>query len=263
MKTTFKAGNDRWIPLKELEPHPQAQRKLDPRHAAAIAESFDPALMGVLTVAETKRGRRWIVDGQHRKVAALQFVDGDGDQCVKCNVIDVDDDAEAARLFLGLNKHKTVLTLDKFMVRVTAKDSTACGIVGVLAKHSLHIDRTRCAGVVQAVDALESVFQRPRGALLLERTVRILNNAWGADPDAYSGQLVRGLGLLLRKFGTAVDDEELIRKLAKSGGPLNLIGRARALRAAMGVSVAQATYECIRNEYNKGRRTEKLEERAA
>lgn len=74
---------------------------------------------------------------------------------------------------------------------------------------------------------------------------------------------MRGLGLLLYKFGTAVDDNDLIRKLAKSGGPLNLIGRARALRAAMGVSVAQATYECIRTEYNKGRRTEKLEERAA
>lgn len=263
MKMTFKAGNERWIPLKELEPHPQAQRKLDPKHAAQIAEAFDPALMGILTVAETKRGRRWIVDGQHRKVAALQFVDGDGSQCVKCNVIEVEDDAEAARLFLGLNKHKTVLTLDKFMVRVTAKDPTACGIVGVLAQHGLHIDRTRGMGVVQAVDALESVFLRQRGALLLERTIRTLNNAWGADPDAYSGQLIRGLSLLLYKFGTAVDDNELIRKLAKSGGPLNLIGRARALRAAMGVTIAQATYECIRNEYNKGRRSEKLEEKAA
>lgn len=263
MKQAFKAGSERWIPLRELEPHPQAQRKLDPKHAEAIASAFDPALMGIITVAETKRGRRWIVDGQHRKVAALQFVNGDGNQTVKCNVIEVEDDAEAARLFLGLNKHKTVLTLDKFMVRVAAKDPVALGIVGTLARYELHIDRTRGVGVVQAVDALESVFSRQRGAMLLERVIRTLHNAWGHDPDAYSGQLVRGLGLLLHKFGTAVDDEELIRKLAKRGGPLSLIGRARDLRNAMGVSIAQAVYEVIRTEYNKGRRTEKLEERAA
>lgn len=262
-KPSFKAGNERWIPLRELEPHPQAQRKLDQAHADRIAAEFDPALLGLITVAETKRGRRWIVDGQHRKVAALAFVNGDGNQTVKCNVIEVEDDAEAARLFLGLNRHKTVLTLDKFMVRVTAKDPVALGIVGILARYELHIDRTRGAGVVQAVDALESVFSRQRGALLLERVIRMLHNAWGVDPDAYHGQIVRGLGLLLHKFGTAVDDEELIRKLAKSGGPLTLIGRSRALRAAMGVSIAQAVYECIRNEYNKGRRTEKLEERTA
>lgn len=262
-KPSFKAGNERWIALRELEPHPQAQRKLDPKHAEAIASAFDPALLGIITVAETKRGRRWIVDGQHRKVAALQFVNGDGTQTVKCNVIEVEDDAEAARLFLGLNKHKSVLTLDKFMVRVTAKDPIALGIVGVLAKYELHIDRTRGRGVVQATDACEAVFKRQRGALLLERTIRVLNSAWGPDPDAYSGQLVRGLGLLLDKFGKAVDDDDLVRKIAKSGGPLNLIGRARALRAAMGVSQMQAVYECLKQEYNKGRRTEKLEERAA
>lgn len=263
MKQAFKAGTERWIPLRELEPHPQAQRKLDPKHVASIAADFDPALMGTITVAETKRGRRWIVDGQHRAKAALEFIGGDGTQQVKCNVIEVDDDAEAARLFLGLNRHKTVLTLDKFMVRVTAKDPVALGIVGILARFELHIDRTRGSGVVQAVDALESVFSRQRGALLLERTIRILHNAWGADPDAYSGQILRGLALLLHKFGTAVEDDELIRKLAKSGGPLTLIGRSRALRTAMGVSVAQATFECIRNEYNKGRRSGGLHEKAA
>lgn len=262
-KPSFKAGNERWIPLRELEPHPLAQRKLDQRHADRIAAEFDPALLGIITVAETKKGRRWIVDGQHRKVAALAFVNGDGSQTIKCNVIEVEDDAEAARLFLGLNCHKTVLTLDKFMVRVTASDPVAVGIVAILKKYGLRIDRTRNRGVVQAVDALESVFERQRGALLLERVVRTLNNVWGDDPDAYSGQLVRGLGLLLHKYGTAVDDEDLTRKLAKSGTPLNMMGRAKNLRAAMGVSIAQATFECIRTEYNKGKRSGGLEEKAA
>jgi len=262
-KPTFKVGNERWIALRDLEPHPQAQRKLDQAHADRIAADFDPALFGTITVAETKKGRLWIVDGQHRRSAALSFLNGDGAQTVKCNVIEVEDDAEAARLFLGLNRHKTVLTLDKFLVRVTAKDVNAIGIVTILKRYGLRVERTRATGVVQAVDALESVFIRQRGALLLERAIRLLNTTWGVDPDAYHGTIIRGLGLLLFKFGTAVDDEELSRKLAKAGGPLHLIGRSRALRAAMGISAAQAVYECIKTEYNKGRRSGGLEEKAA
>jgi hypothetical protein len=55
----------------------------------------------------------------------------------------------------------------------------------------------------------------------------------------------------------------LVRKLAKKSGPLGVIGRARDLKAAIGGSIAQAVAEHIRAEYNKGRRTERLEEKAA
>lgn len=262
-RNALKAGTRQSIPLNDLEPHPTAQRKFDPTHAAQMASEFDPALLGALTVAETKRGKRWIVDGQHRHAAALRWLDGDGDQRVECMVVPVEDDAEAARLFLGLNNHKSVRTLDKFIVRIVAKDATAIGVVAILDRFGLKVDRSRGEGVVQAVDACETLFDRQRGALLLERTVRILHAAWGRDPDAYHGQLLRGVGILLSKHGNAVDEDDLVRKLAKRGGPLGVIGRARELRSAMGVSVAQAVYECIRNEYNKGRRVERLEDRAA
>lgn len=263
MKNALKTGTKQSIALRDLEPHPHAQRKFDPNHAAQMAGAFDPALLGTITVAETKRGKRWVVDGQHRKAAALQWLEGDATQCVECLVIPVEDDAEAARLFLGLNNHKAVRTLDKFLVRVHAKDAIALGVTTVLDRFGLHVDHSRGDGIVQAVDACEGIFGRQRGALLLERTVRVLHSAWGRDPDAYHGQLIRGLGILLGKHGTAVDDDELVRKLAKRGGPLGLVGRAREMRSAMGVSAAQAVYECIRNEYNKGRRTERLEDRAA
>jgi hypothetical protein len=262
-RSALKAGTKQWIALGELVPHPLAQRKFDPAHSAQIAAEFDPALLGTIHVAVTKRGKRWVVDGQHRVAGALQFMDGDASQCVECNVIEVEDDAEAARLFLGLNNHKGVRTLDKFMVRIVARDPVALGVTTILASFGLKVDRARGDGVVQAVDACERLFDRQRGALLLERTVRMLNGAWGRDPDAYSGQLLRGVGILLSKHGSAVDEEDLIRKLAKRGGPLGVIGRARELRSAMGVSAEQAVYECIRNEYNKGRRVERLEDRAA
>jgi uncharacterized protein DUF6551 len=263
MKNALKAGTRQSIPIRELTPHPLAQRKFDPAHAARIEREFDPALFGTPTVAETKKGTKWIVDGQHRVKGALGWLNGDANQCVECLVIPVEDDAEAAWLFLGLNDHKAVTALNKFVVRIVGKDETAIGITAVLERFGLKVDYQRSDGVVQAVEACESLFSRDRGALLLERTIRVLHSTWGAEADAYHGQLIRGLGLLLNKHGTAVDDAELVRKLAKRSGPLGLLGRARDLKSAMGVSVAQAVYECIRNEYNKGRRTERIEDRAA
>lgn len=262
-KNALKAGTKQSIALRDLEPHPLAQRQFDSAWAAVIYKEFDPAALGTLTVAVTKRGKKWVVDGQHRMKAALQWLDGDNAQCVDCMVVPVDNDAEAARLFLLLNNHKAVLNRDKFIVRIVAEDPVALGIMAVLQKFGLRVARNPGRGIVRAVDACEFLFKRQRGALLLERTVRVLHSAWADDPDAYSGKLLRGLGLLLAKFGAAVEDEELIRKLAKRGGPLGLIGRSRDLKSAMGVSAAHAMRECIRLEYNKGRRGGGLEDHAA
>ena len=263
MRHALKAGTKQMIALKDLEPHPHAQRKFDAAHAAQLAKAFDPALLGTITVAETKRGKRWIVDGQHRAKAALQWLNGDNAQCVECTVIPVEDDAESARLFLGLNYHKAVRTLDKFVVRVHARETNALAIMAVLENAGLRVTHNRGEGVVQAVDACEAILKRPRGALLLARVIQVLKSAWGAEPDAYHGQLIRGLGLLLAKYGNAVNDEELVRKIAKRGGPLGLIGRARDHHNATGMSVGAAMCEVLRAVYNKGRHTERLEERAA
>lgn len=263
MRNAFKVGTSRYIALEDLKPHPLAQRRLDMRHAERIASDFDPALFGELTVAITKRGAQWIIDGQHRHYGALTFLNGDGKQQVACRVVEVEDDAEAARLFLGLNTHKAVQALDKFKVRVIAKDSIALGVVTVLDRYGLCMSITRGEGTVQAVEACETLFCRDHGALLLDRVIRVLNRTWGRDPDAFNGQLIRGLGLLLARYNGSVDDEELVRKLAKKSGPLSILGRARDLKNAIGGSIAQAVAEHIRGEYNKGRRTEKLEDKAA
>ena len=54
-RSALKAGTKEWIPLGQLVPHPLAQRKYDPAHAAQIAAGFDPALVGTIHVAKTKR----------------------------------------------------------------------------------------------------------------------------------------------------------------------------------------------------------------
>lgn len=258
MKDAFQPGTTRFIALKDLTPHPLAQRRFDEARAKQIADEFDPALLGEITVAETKRGKSWVVDGQTRRAACLLFLEADGTQQVLCRVIPVDNDAEAARLFLGLNNHKAVRVFDKFVVRAVAKDPVVLGIIAILDKHGLAVERYLVEGKIRAVDALESVFSRDGGGKLLDRVIGILHRTWGRDPDAYHGSIIRGLALLLSRYDKLIDNDELVRKMAKHSGPLGLIGRARDLKAAIGGSAAQAIAEHIRREYNKGRRNDRL-----
>lgn len=263
MSKRIGGGKLEWLALGVLAPHPKAQRRFKPAWAEQLAANFDPDAIDIITVSRNKRGHNLIVDGQHRHAAALKFVDGDGTQLVLCRVFDGDDDATAAIRFLKGNHKLGVGTLDKFMVSVQAKDATALGIVAILDRYELAVDYTRRDGAVQAVDALRAAFTRQRGAMLLDAVIRTLHEAWGHNPDAYSGQLVRGVTLAFVKWGDVIDGDVLARKLAKSGTPVDWIGRARSLAGAMGVSVAQGVAECIRNEYNKGRRTERLDDKAA
>lgn len=252
-------GKLEWIPLGELSVHPKAQRVFNQAWGEKLAATFDPEKAQIITVVKTKRGKYLIVDGQHTCYGALRFVGGDKSQCVLCRVFEGDDDASAAQRFLDGNNRLGVRTLDEFLVRVTANDPVALGIVAILSSFDLRVDRSRGKGVVQAVTACESVMGRQRGALLLERVIRILHDAWGDDPDAYSGNLIRGLALVLHKYGPNVDDVVLSSKLAKCSKAATFIGFARGLRSIRGMSMAQAVYERILEEYNKGRRVGRLE----
>jgi hypothetical protein len=261
-RNALKAGKREFLRMGDLKPHPRAQREMDMRRVAEIAEHFDPAALGTITVVRLPNGKCWIVDGQTRSEAARVFLNGDDSQMLECIVIPVENDQEAGELFLKLNNHKPVSTFDKFLVRLLAKDATAVAIEAIIKSHGLRISKSRGAGVVQAVAVLESTFNRPHGSALLDRTISIVRAAWGDNPDAYSGVIIGGLSILLSKHGAAVESAEMAKKLAKLG-PNSLVGYARQTAQVERMSVKLAAEKVIRNEYNKGRRVNRLEERAA
>lgn len=255
MKGRLNGGKQEWVPLRDLNPHPELQRTFDQRRATKYAKDFNPAALGVLVLVETRNGKRWLIDGQHRRAAALEFVDGDATQEVLCIIHRIADDAEAAKLVRQLNDYKRWNALKAFQNRVTEKDSAAVAVTEILSRYQLRVAATRGDGTVQAVDACENVFAASNGAKVLDATVRTLWNSWGRDPDAFHSQLIRGLALFLRKYGGDVDETDLFRKLAKSGTPLALIGRSRELKSIMQNQLPHAVAECIRQIYNKGRRS--------
>ena len=251
----FERVKHEWLYINELRPHPKVQRNIRPGWVNEIADRFDPDKFGELNVI--KSGHRYLVfNGQHRLQAARQ-VYGDK-QKVPCAVYDDIPVERQAELFLGLNSTRAVRAIDKWKVRIVAKEEPVITIEKILAEHDLCTSDASGEGTVQAVTALEKVYGN-YGEDVFRRTIQLLEDTWGHDEYTFDGTLLKAIGLLVNKFDGQVDVADLTRKLARSGGPGRLLGQARDYAKVSGMAVPRAMCEKIVNIYNKGRRMKQLE----
>lgn len=208
-----------WLRIADLKVHPTVQRRFDPAWAKKLFQTFDPDCLGQLKVV--KDGKGYLVfDGQHRLWAAREYLGSD--QTVPCEVHDHIPVSRQCELFLASNNAKAPKAIDKFLIHVRAEHETENKIVGVLARHKLKVDHGATDGSVRAVVALRTVFTR-YGEPILDRSLWVLRTAWGGEPDAYSSQLLSGLGLLIHRFADVIEDKELSLKMSKASGPAKFI----------------------------------------
>lgn len=246
-----------WLYLRDLSPHPKVQRSLDAAWAGNIREGFDPDKFRELYVVKAPSGKWWIFDGQHRHAAALAVLGED--QKVPCRTWDSIPIERQAELFLDINKSKAVSALDKWAVRLIAKEEIPLKIEALLLRHKLHVSKTRGEGVVQAVVSLESIWKREGGEAVLGGVLSILGDAWGRVPEAYDGLLLRGLAGVVHRFGKDINEKDLAAKLARKSAPGGMIGKAKNAAQVMAKSPTRTMMELIVNIYNEKRRTGSLE----
>lgn len=255
----FERTKHAFLRLGDMEVHPEIQRKFNKTWANKIAENFDPDLFGWLSVIEVKRGgstRYLIFSGQHRWHAAVRVLGPN--QRVPCEIFDDVDLHEQAKIFLGQAQTLPIKSIDKWPLRIKAGDQAVLDIEKILARHKLEVYDGKKAGAIRAVAALETVYSR-FGGNTLDRVLGILNGAWGGDPDAYDNIYLRALGYLCYKANGEFDDDEMVRKVAKSIGSVRLIGQARAYAKATGMSVERAMCAQLVELYNRRRHKSKLE----
>lgn len=217
----------------------------------------------VAVLEERGRERYVVVDGQHR-VAAVRQALGE-DQQIQCEVIRGCTIAEAAELFCGRNESRKPRPLDQFLVGVTAKRPENLAIVSVVENLGLRIRNGGADGSISAVSALIGIYrgdhalpEKERGATL-RRTLLVAMNAWGGGYETFNGDVLRGLGAVLARYGLMVDDDSLQKKLASlAGGALGLLGKGRTYRTAMGGSMMQNVARAVVTVYNAGRRSHQL-----
>lgn len=256
-----------WLPVDTIEVDLLMQRPIDERRAALMAAAFDPDAIGKPFVAAITAGRHTrylVIDGQHR-LRAVQIALGAG-QLVECEVVHCDIPT-AARLFRQRNTSRLPNAVTDFTVAVTEGDAGCIAINRIVESFGLRIGGTASDRTIKAVVSLRRIYRGSArygtgtNALALTRTLNTVVRAWGRTMDAFNGDVLLGLGLVILRDGDAIDFPSLERRLAqRKGGALGVLGDARALRQALGGNLTSNVASLIVRECNTGGKKHKIDE---
>jgi len=251
--------------VSDLTIDQQAQRKLSMPWVKAHIDQFDVDQLGYIVVNRRADGKLYVVDGQHR--TELMRAVGWGDQRIHAEIFDGLTQREEAELFNARNDRRAVRKYDHFRISVTAGDERATDITEIVQSVGLFVTDQQTDGGISAVDKLEKIYDGcgitsvREGRSALARTLNTIKHSWGTSPAGFNGAILHGLGMVQLRYNGAIDQKAMAAKLAPvKGGAPGLLGNARALHEMSGRPVHHCVASIIVDIYNKGRRTDKLEE---
>lgn len=226
----------RWVRLDQMKVNPQAQRALTQSWADELARDFDPDRMGFIHVS-FRDGWYYIVDGQHRRAAAMQYLGSD--QQVQCHVYEGLTTEQEAQLFLDLNRQKQQNAISKFKVALTAGRTVENDIDRIARALNLKIGTSTQLEEITCVTALLAAYKK-RGPGPLSFALRVIRDAFGYD--GFKREVINGLTLVVDRYGTQINEKQLVEKLID----YQLVGlhrRGKSLRESTG-SAAEQCYAC-------------------
>lgn len=258
------AYTEKMLPVSELEIDRRIQRDgINMAKVEHIKRHWNPAAAGFLTVSHRKDRSYVILDGQHRWEAWRQLSDNTG--TFACRVFERLTLVEEAQMFLDLNYTTQPRLIEKFRVRLEAEDPVAVGIDKILRSYEWKVSHIPSNGHVNAVAALERLYQlsekRELEPNLVQQLILVITRAWGHDRYGVQAMLLEGIGRLLSEHGSKVDFDILISRLREiDGGPQTLHTDASQYARLRKGKVSMAVAELVTNAYNKGRRVNVLPE---
>jgi hypothetical protein len=181
-----------------------AQREQDNQRAVGMAENWLPAVSAGVIVAETPIGRRLIMDGQTRCLAAYVAEQPYVWTLTFRNM----DERQAAAMFRLKNGAavRPSTRMDATMAASEARYTAALAINEVLARFDCHFERhtykgSRKEGVVTTSRVVELIYGVDEGALL-DKTLEVITHAWGHGRYALSAMSLEGVALFLAHNAT-------------------------------------------------------------
>lgn len=255
----------RWVPVADIVVDPDAQRPLSFAWVRSHVADFDVEQLGLIVISKRSNGKLFCVDGQHR-VSLLREI-GWGDQQAQCEYFEGLSQAEEAALFLARNDRKAVRVYDKFRVSITKGDPIATDIDRIVRAADLVISDQDGEGHITAVTALVRIYtgagivSQKEGPAALARTLKTILGAWGRTYAGFRGEIIKGVGLVQLRYNGALNQAELIGKLAPyPGGPTGIYGAAASLKNIRSKTTSDCVAAVVTDAYNKGRRNAKIED---
>jgi len=158
---------------------PRYQRNLDVRRVEKIAAEFNPAALGAIIIAKRTDGTLWIIDGNHRRNAAIRV----GHKEMFAIQHEGLTHAKEAAMFLDLNATKQVQAVDRFHASVLAGDKQSVEIAKACARHGWTVSMDSRPGTIASVAALGNIYQglgiagRKPGIELVDETLAIITES--------------------------------------------------------------------------------------
>jgi len=192
------------IPIKNLVSNQDYQRNLSESHILRAAENFDLFQINPVKVSR-RNGINYVFNGQHT-IEIVALVSGSRDTPVWCMIYDDLDYEHEADIFANQMKFvKPLLPYEVFMANVEAGNEKEIAIRELVLSYRLDIGNTRQPGIICAVSALESIYDK-YGLPILDRTLLLCVGTWEGDMNSFSGNILKAIAKLISVYGDNLKD---------------------------------------------------------
>lgn len=245
--TKDEPGDLKMLHKDSLRIHPAYQRDAIDSKVKVIASAWSWLSVGALVVGE-RAGEFWVIDGQHRALAAKRRSDVTHLPCVVFKTADIKTEAQG---FLDLNTNrKPITSVAKQKAMFSAGDELAAYVHNQCAELGLSITQNPCGPT--ELKCAEWCMRRASEDKDAFRKVMAMGAELSMqDNIPISNRLLDGLWMLNAKCGDGLADKRLVKRLREKGARvlINAANRASAIYVRGGAKVwAQG----MLNELNKG-----------
>ena len=178
------------LPLALLQPHPTIQRKLVPDHYGSIAADWDIAKCAPLTVSLQDDGTFYIIDGQHRYMAAKTV----GVSTIPCRIFRNLSPEEEAETFYKQNENcKRLTPRDTLRARLTIHEPIAESLAKLCREHGICLFRESSLDKpwLRALCDIETILQMEGEEAVNEIFDFVYCAGWHDERLGYSKDLIR------------------------------------------------------------------------
>jgi hypothetical protein len=188
------------------------QRPLRLSRVKKYIKEFDIVKTGVILVSKRADGTYWIIDGQHRYFAMKNL----GFQSITCLIHEGLTYKQEAETFYYVNDIKVVSPLEKLNSRIEMEDGPSINLVAICLKHGFIIDTRSPRKEFRSIRVLQDIYTYDNG-VALDRILKVINTAYPTEKSRTLNKVLRGMFIFLKKYGDAVDEKNLIKRLSSAG----------------------------------------------
>lgn len=255
-KIVDKAGSFQWIDKAKLQIDHQYQRdNVNADRVNKIAADWTWVAFGVLIVARRKDDTYWVVDGQHRKLAADKRTSVTNLPCMVFKMAEVPEEAEG---FLSANTLRgPVSSYDKFRCKLACKDKVALAVQAMVEDSKYQIARNGkekngvcCVALLTRCQEMDPSIATRMWKLCVE-----ICDGEHMHENLYSGMFT--LECKFSKSGISLADRCHKDKLI-SVGQEEILKRMRELKIGLGKGGSFVSAQAIVLLLNKSKKTNKL-----